>query len=198
MFGQTHAIPISFPAGNCGGRRGLAKMMLEAPCWNNEKLGLSMAWFIACFICFRDPHNWSRITRQPPLTTIRTLPQRQTVFGALWVRYRSGSGGARTLYTTSHVVYNVTDGHRSGVFLLFGFLTTWSDWFGASSCNNMCILKGSVRICRVFEPTSANGNVLKHHYLKTLETQPIWSWRQTFQKCKGLRVFFLDITLTLH
>ena len=72
----------------------------------------------------------------------------------LWVRYRSGSGGART-HTTSHVVYKVTDGHRSGVFLLFGFLTTWSDWFGASSCNNMCILKGSVGI-RVSEPTSAS------------------------------------------
>ena len=113
-----------------------------------------MGWFIACFVS-ETP------TTDPGLHVSRLWLRsghclRDSVFGALWVRYRSGSGGARTLYTTSHVVYNVTDGHRSGVFLLFGCLTTWSDWFGASSCNNMRILKGSVGICRVSEPTSAS------------------------------------------
>ena len=115
----------------------------------------------------------------------------------LWVRYRSGSGGART-HTTSQVVYNVTDGHRSGVFLLFGFLTTWSEWFGASSCNNMWILKGSVGICRVSEPTSASQ-------WQCTETSLLENtWNPTYiiltadlPKVQGFTWLFLDITLAL-
>ena len=80
-------------------RRGLAKMMLEAlqksnwilivigTMWDNNDLGYTwVSHGIAMYSLFSNTPvwwhagNWSRITHQPPLTTVRTLPQRICVW----------------------------------------------------------------------------------------------------------------------